>query len=193
MRTILIAARHGETDYNARDCFQGHLDAPLNERGLAHAAHLAARLSGHVFTQIYASPLQRARQTAEIVAAGRPVVLDERLKEIDFGIMDGMPIADARASGLYALRDKDRMSYAPEGGESFTQLLRRVQDFFKDTGIMKAEGPTLIVSHQGTTRMIAACLGLFPATIAAYTPFGHESLLIADADEAGRIAARIED
>ena len=193
MRTILIAARHGETDYNARDCFQGHLDAPLNANGLQHAARVAARLAGCDFARIYASPLQRSLRTAEIVAAGRTVIVDDRLKEIDFGVMDGMPIAEAKASGLYAQRDKDRMAFQPVGGESFAQLLQRVQRFLNDSGIMKAEGPALIVSHQGTTRMIAACLGLFPATIAAYRPFGHESLLIAEADETGRITARIED
>ena len=198
MRPILIAARHGETDYNARDCFQGHLDAPLNARGLAHAAHLAEKLAGIEFAQIYASPLRRSRDTARIIAGTRPVTLDPRLKEVDFGAIDGMPIAEARASGIYADRDRDRMAYTPEGGESFTQLLARVQSFFNDTGIMNGPvgapmGPTLIVSHQGTTRMIAAHLGLFPAGIAAHMNFGHESLLIAEVDEAGTVNVRVED
>jgi broad specificity phosphatase PhoE len=193
MKPLLIAVRHGETDYNARDCLQGHIDAPLNAKGRAHAAHMAAKLAEYDFTRIYASPLLRARQTAEIIADGRPITLDDRLKEVDFGAIDGMPIAEAKASGIYGERDRDRMAFTPPGGESYSQLLQRVQRFFNDTGIMKEAGPTLIVSHQGTTRMIAAHLGLCSATIAAYRGFGHESLLIAEVDATNRIAVRIED
>jgi broad specificity phosphatase PhoE len=191
---LLIAVRHGETDYNARDCLLGHLDPPLNETGIKQAHRTAERLRAYEFTKIYASPLARARQTAEIIARGTfPITTDDRLKEASFGVLDGMPIAEAVQAGHYGEREQNRMEYKPEGGESYRELLARVEDFFTGRGIMNGPGPVLIVSHQGTTRMIAAYLGAMAAKDAAYRKLGHEALLIAERTADGGITAHIED
>ena len=76
--------RHGETDWNLGNRFQGHADPPLNETGRVQARELAATLAGRTFDAIYASPLRRAFETAEIIAAPHslePVPLDG-LREI---------------------------------------------------------------------------------------------------------------
>ena len=67
--------RHGETDWNAQNLAQGNVDIPLNEHGLAQARAAAAALIGRGIEVIAASPLGRARQTADIAAAalGVPV------------------------------------------------------------------------------------------------------------------------
>ncbi len=62
-------ARHGQTAYNHAGRFQGHLPVPLDETGVAQAHDLAERARGHGFTALWCSPLLRARQTADIVAA----------------------------------------------------------------------------------------------------------------------------
>ncbi len=194
MGIFLIAARHGETDYNARDCLLGQLDPPLNERGREHAHDLAHRLSGQPFAAIYSSPLARSRETAEIISGGKNAIMfDDRLKEVDFGRLDGMTIAEARLAGIYQERERDRMDFRPEGGETYRELLGRVEEFFTANRILENEGPLLIVSHQGTTRMIAARLGLMTPEVAAAMKFRHESLLIAERMADGRIEGRIED
>lgn len=90
--TLLLLARHGETDWNRNGIWQGHADPPLNERGRRQAVALAERLRDVSLDAIYASDLLRALQTAEIVAAakGLPVVADPGLREMDVGSWTGL-------------------------------------------------------------------------------------------------------
>ena len=88
--------RHGETDWNKQGLQQGSVDIPLNETGLAQAREAAERLHGKGITTIIASPLSRARVTAEIVAErlGLPVTIDPDLREVGWGIHEGTGMAD---------------------------------------------------------------------------------------------------
>ena len=83
----VLLVRHGETDDNAADRFQGRLDTALNERGRAQSRALAEVLAGERLRALYSSPLRRARETAESVAGrlGLELVLDARLMEADAG------------------------------------------------------------------------------------------------------------
>ena len=83
MPTRVILIRHGETDWNVQGRIQGHLPIPLNERGLAQAEAVAARLEVVPFAALYSSDLLRARQTAEAVGrgCGHEVRTDARLRE----------------------------------------------------------------------------------------------------------------
>ena len=67
--TTILMARHGETDWNRDQRFQGHADPPLNDVGREQARELAERLAGERLDAVYTSPLQRASETAAIVAA----------------------------------------------------------------------------------------------------------------------------
>ena len=69
--TVLLFARHGETDWNASGRLQGHTDRPLNDYGRRQAAELAAQLEADEVAAIYASDLSRAKETAEILGARR--------------------------------------------------------------------------------------------------------------------------
>ena len=91
MQRRLILLRHGQTTYNATNRMQGHLDSPLSETGLAQArsaAELVAKLGG---SKIVASDLQRAANTAQIIAdrLGLPVSTDARLRETHLGEWQG--------------------------------------------------------------------------------------------------------
>ena len=88
--------RHGETDWNAQRLSQGKTDIPLNGNGLRQAERAARTLTGTTITTIVASPLSRARVTAETVAArlGLPVQLDDELREVNFGEQEGHPMGD---------------------------------------------------------------------------------------------------
>ena len=87
----IYVARHGETSWNARNIICGRTDIPLNERGKEQAMLLAERLAGVSIDRIIASPMIRARQTAETAAEkhGLPIMFDERLIEQNFGIYEG--------------------------------------------------------------------------------------------------------
>lgn len=91
MTTILLA-RHGETDWNRENRFQGHADPPLNRTGRAQAVDLSVALMAEDLAAVYSSPLRRAFETAEIVAAshGLEAVPLEALREVDVGSWSGL-------------------------------------------------------------------------------------------------------
>jgi probable phosphoglycerate mutase len=95
--TLITLVRHGQTDWNLARRIQGTTDIPLNETGRADARTAAARLSGSVHHPIYASPLLRARETAEIISAelglGSPALVPE-IREREFGEGEGMLVPD---------------------------------------------------------------------------------------------------
>ena len=88
--TVLLLARHGETDWNRADRWQGSTGPPLNELGRQQAEALALSLGA--VDAIYSSDTNRVRETASIVAShfGLPVVEDERLREVNFGEWEGL-------------------------------------------------------------------------------------------------------
>src|SRR3954467_15333441 len=91
-KTSFYFLRHGQTKWNAEGRFQGHTDIPLNDIGLSQAHAAAAILARCPVDLIVASPLIRARTTAEIVAAqlGKPLFMDDELKERHFGAFEGL-------------------------------------------------------------------------------------------------------
>ena len=96
MPTTIVLVRHGETDWNRDNRFQGHADPPLNETGRAQARALALELSGQTFAAAYTSPLLRAAETAAILATDLRVgtVPDDSLKEVDVGSWSGLTRAE---------------------------------------------------------------------------------------------------
>ncbi|OAN40885.1 histidine phosphatase family protein [Microbacterium sp. H83] len=95
--TLLTLVRHGQTDWNLARRIQGSTDIPLNDEGRADARTAAGRLAGSVHHAIYASPLLRARETAEIISAElglEPPVLVPDLREREFGEGEGLLVSD---------------------------------------------------------------------------------------------------
>jgi broad specificity phosphatase PhoE len=93
----LIFVRHGEPDEAMRDRIYGRLDPQLSERGRAHAAEIASQLAAEPISALYASPQLRARETAAPLAArlGQEPALEPDLREIDFGELEGLSLAEA--------------------------------------------------------------------------------------------------
>ena len=83
----LYIIRHGETSWNAEGRLQGQTDIPLNENGIRLAKITGEALKEVPFDLAISSPLKRARQTADLVLAGRqvPVLEDARIEELSFG------------------------------------------------------------------------------------------------------------
>ena len=147
----LYIARHGETPWNVENRVSGRTDVPLTERGNRQAQELAKNAMGKDIEVILASPLLRARQTAQTVsdAIGVPVEIDERLIELDFGKFEGGPRSDP---DFQYTRGQFPTRYP--GGESAFQLAHRVYSALEDVK-RKYDGKTvLLVCHGGVCRMV---------------------------------------
>ena len=132
MLTLLLT-RHGQAA--AGDIMLGgQLDLPLTPNGREEAGALARRLGGVRIDRIVASPMLRAVETAQILANGRPVELDERLRELDYGRWEGLTYADIDAHDpeLRARWEHDPAATHSPGGESGDDVAARVLNFLVD-------------------------------------------------------------
>jgi probable phosphoglycerate mutase len=148
--------RHGETDWNAQGLSQGSTDIPLNAVGLAQATRAARTLVGiGGIATILASPLVRARVTAEIAAEalGLPVALDDDLREVAFGEQEGQPMGDWYDDWIAG-------RYTPEGAEPFAALLARAVAAVNRATAMP--GPVLVVAHGALFRALRLAFGHEP-------------------------------
>ncbi len=153
MTTILLA-RHGETDWNREGRFQGHADPPLNDTGRAQAVELGEALRADELAAIYSSPLRRALETAEVVAASRglePIPV-EWLREIDVGSWQGLtrPEIEQRFPGQFARWLDYEQGW--EDGESYDELGRRVVSALLELADRHAGERILAVTHGGPIR-----------------------------------------
>jgi broad specificity phosphatase PhoE len=150
-------ARHGQTAYNLERRFQGHLPVPLDDTGRKQAADLAERASagtagrggGIPFTALWCSPLLRARETADIVAArlGLQPREEPRLMETDAGDWTDRLFTDVQAEDPkgFAGFIEGRPDFGFPGGESFAQQGVRVAAALAD--VERSELPALVVCH----------------------------------------------
>lgn len=147
----IYVARHGQTQWNVDNITCGRSDIPLTEEGLAQAQLLAEKAAEYDLDLIIASPMLRARQTAQAVAdkCGIPVILEERLMEQDYGIYDGKSRFDP---GF--LENKRHFAWKYPGGESMLQLAHRIYSALDDICRDYADKRVLLVCHGGVMRAI---------------------------------------
>ncbi len=157
--TTLRLLRHGETPHTIEKRFSGtRFDPPLSERGQGQARAAAKHIAsiGGVDV-IVASPLTRARQTAQAVAdeLGLEVSIDDDLRECDFGDWDGLTFTEAQAQGGAALSNwLGNPEIAPPGGESMVQLAARVAAAQQRILSANAGKDVLVVAHVGSIKML---------------------------------------
>jgi len=140
--TTFLIARHGETDWNREERYQGQADPPLNEAGRAQAAELAEKLDADAIDAVYASDLRRASETAEIVGArlGLPVEEELGLREIDVGSWQGLTKAE--------------IDGRPWDGETYDQHSERVLRALRAIAARHPHARVLVVSHGGSLRRV---------------------------------------
>ncbi|MGH3133044.1 MAG: histidine phosphatase family protein [Gaiellaceae bacterium] len=159
MATTIVMVRHGETDWNRERRFQGHADVPLNEAGRSQVRELAERLFGESFSLAYTSPLRRASESAEILAAqlGFEVRPSEALKEVDVGSWSGLttPEVEARFPDGYR-RWVDWRVAGWDDGESYEVLGRRVVAGLYEIAERHPDEHLLAVTHGGPIRSAMA-------------------------------------
>lgn len=159
---MLILVRHGRTAANAAALLQGRSDHPLDDLGESQAAALGREL-GRSVARVLASPLTRAQQTAAAIAApgALDVETDERWYELDYGGLEGAPIAEVPASTWASWRsDPD---FVPAGGESHADLFERVRLACEE--LVALPDDIAVVSHVGPIKAaLAWVFGLDPSS-----------------------------
>jgi probable phosphoglycerate mutase len=162
-KTVLLV-RHGETEWNRIRRYQGWLDSPLTPAGITQAEAIGRVLSGlpeAAGAEIVASPIGRARCTAEIIAAclsegrGRqtPIRFDERLREISLGSWDGLDKREIkrRAPELFAGEGgRWEWYFRTPDGETYNAFAARIAAWLADLG----PDPVIAVSHGVVTRVL---------------------------------------
>ena len=156
--TELLFIRHGETDWNRQQRFQGQIDVPLNAAGHAQAARLGQRLADDPYDALFSSDLVRARETAAPLAAawGRQPTLVPGLREQSFGVLEGLdvPTIQERHADLWPLWLEHRADFALPGGESLRQFHARVMDAVRQLAADAPGRRLAIVTHGGVLDML---------------------------------------
>ena len=156
--TILLV-RHGETGWNRERRYQGWLNSPLTERGVAQASAiglLVASLPDAADATVVASPLGRARRTAEIVRDQlrgiRTLRIDERLRELTMGSWDGLTFnqIEAISPGIFE-REGPEWCFASPDGESYAGFAGRVGEWL---GEQDESLTTIVVAHGLVSRVL---------------------------------------
>jgi broad specificity phosphatase PhoE len=156
---MLILARHGRTEANARGVLLGRADPGLDDEGVQQADRLGTGLAGLDVVRVVSSPLGRCRASADVIAAALrsaggaaggadvklDVEVDERWIELDYGVLDGMPLAEVPAESW--ARWRADVSWAPDGGESLATLGERVRAACDDLVADAADADVVVVSH----------------------------------------------
>lgn len=167
--------RHGETEWNRLGRLQGHSDIPLNDAGLAQARKAARYLKDTPFDEMLASPLARAKKTAEIIHEGRtcPLYTNPLLSEISFGDAEGFQMGNRSTDIDRKMDDQIRQFFenpdtnpAIPNSEPIRKVLDRAEHFMKEILLPMEErmNRVLIATHGGFSRaMLLSIRGGEPA------------------------------
>lgn len=158
---MLYIMRHGKTDWNKLYKLQGQTDIPLSDEG-REMAREAAKLYKDVNIDIcFCSPLVRARETAKLVLEGRniPIIYDDRLKEMNFGVAEGTENSFATPELPINVFFKDPSHYVPvENAESMEELLGRTWDIVQnDIMPLVNQGKDVIIVGHGAMNSAIIC------------------------------------
>lgn len=161
MRLLLV--RHGRTRSNAEGRYQGTIDTPLDEVGLAQARALDGQLPRDL-DLVLSSPLRRARETAEILCAARglPLAIEPGFRERGVGIYEGLTTAEIRERhpDLWARNLTRSWDEAPPGGESIGALVARIEAALAGIRTRFSGQRVVLVAHGFVAKAVRAiCLG----------------------------------
>ncbi len=151
--------RHGETDWNVQKRTQGQsAKTSLNETGRMQAASAASILKAYPIDLVISSDLDRAKETAEIIAKelGAEVSFDERLRERDFGVLEGLTREEVEEKGLSSEREKINANRheKPKGGESWNAVEARMIEALHHHKKNHHHKNIVIVSHGATLKIL---------------------------------------
>lgn len=155
----IVLIRHGKTEGNKEKRYIGRTDQPLSEEGIAGIKENLGRYPS--VEKVYASPMKRTRQTAELIYPGQASELVDGLREMDMGVFEGKNHAELKNRPSYILWVATRGKISIPGGESMKDFGKRTMDAFTQVlGDMQAEGikRSAVVAHGGTIMSIVSQL-----------------------------------
>jgi probable phosphoglycerate mutase len=175
--TILLV-RHGETEWNRARRYQGWSDSPLTARGIAQAKAIGHRLRAlpdAAEAEIVASPIGRARHTAEIIAGvlerTAPPRFDDRLREISLGSWDGRNRKEIRSLMGGAFVEFEWYFQTPDG-ETYDGFAGRIAAWLRELG----DGPVIAVCHGVVTRVLRGLYAGLPRAEALCLPVPQDRI-----------------
>lgn len=163
----LYIVRHGQTDWNAEGRIQGSTDRPLDETGRSQAHAVGKELSKLRPAAIYSSPLLRARQTAEAIAAfhGHEILLEKGLREASYGSVDGITVEEFRARFKGAIEEKLKLPIEQQwkyklahDAESCEEIIERALPALYQIAGRHENASVIIVSHGFVLRALVSYL-----------------------------------
>jgi len=179
----IYLVRHGETEWNRIRRYQGWSDSPLTDRGRAQAQAIGRFLCTLPEAQsadLVASPIGRARHTAEIIreCLGRsePLRFDDRLRELSFGSWDGLMRADiaARMPGAFDEERRDEWYFATPDGETYDVFAGRVGAWLAEA--QASDRPLIVVTHGVVTRILRGLYAGLPRAAAMRLPVPQDRI-----------------
>ena len=171
----IYLVRHGETEWNLARRYQGWGDSPLTRRGVAQAEGIGralAALPEAGEAAIVASPLGRARRTAEIIRAALPgpvlLSFDERLREVSIGAWDGLDRNEivALQPGIFDGEGRYEWYFRTPDGETYDAFAGRIGAWLGEA----AAGTRIVVAHGIVTRVVRGLYADLPRATALRLP-----------------------
>ena len=182
MRGYRIALiRHGRTDANDEQIYIGKTDLPLSERGKAELEFMRENYTYPRPERVYSSPLERAVQSAEILFPDVDMSVVDDLREMDFGIFEGIKLDDAVKLDTYKKWLKGGLDNPPPNGESLRAMLLRCYASMNAIilDMMRQDmHNAAIMTHGGIISNILSCMGLPKADPMTYLCGSGEGYLI---------------
>ncbi len=156
--TEIILIRHGETEWNSQKRMQGHSNSDLSSVGQAQIQALGQWMKNVPFDLIYSSDSPRAKQTAEAITqfSGHELQFDQRLREKNLGVFEGLTSEEARERHpeVFRLFKTAGSKYVIDEGESTQQLQDRALEIVNEIRIKHPEERVLLVTHGGFIRVV---------------------------------------
>jgi broad specificity phosphatase PhoE len=178
----ILLVRHGETKWNLQRRYQGRSDSPLTARGVAQAhaiGRLLAAMPGAESGPVVASPLGRARRTAELIREHlgvRPELrLDDRLRELSLGGWDGLTFDEiaARCPGVFDGDGRHAWYFRSPDGETYEAITARVGDWLRDFGDASR---AIVVTHGIVSRVLRGLYAGPTREVALTLPVPHDKI-----------------
>lgn len=148
-----IFVRHGKTHFNEINLTQGWCDSPLSQLGVKQVENMSLQLKDYCINKAYTSPLGRAVETSEIILQSHNIapVYDKRLKEVDFGILEGINTQFVRELHVESSdwMDTLEMDYRPYKGEDLHSVITRQRAVINDIVENSQEDDTILVVGHG--------------------------------------------
>ena len=156
MQTKLIIIRHGITDWSLAKRYCGWNDVEINNIGKEQALKLGERIAGEKIDAVYTSSAKRAHEFAEIAFKGLPITVMAGLKEMDFGIFEGLTYGEImqKYPDIYSKWVDNPCSVDIPEGESMKDFKKRIGASFKEIIRQNKNKQAAVVTHAGVIKVI---------------------------------------